>query len=103
MADGLIRSATARGAETAWAMMCLARIAMERGLLTDANLCLTLLCSQAGTARTPVARRIRRDLPGLAGTLAVMRAITPNPDGAPIREYLLDMETGDSRRIGDFT
>ena len=61
--DGLVRSATARGAETAWAMMCLARIAMERGQLTNANLCLTLLCSQADTARTPVARRIRRDLP----------------------------------------
>lgn len=79
MADGLIRSGTARGAETAWAMMRLARIALDRGLLTDANLCLTLLCSQANTARTPVARRIRRDLPGLAGTLAVARALSSPP------------------------
>lgn len=79
MANGLIRSGTARGAETAWAMMRLARIALERGLLTDANLCLTLLCSQADTARTPVARHIRRDLPGLAGTLAVARALSSPP------------------------
>lgn len=77
--DGLIRSGTARGAETAWAMLSLARIALERGRLTDANLCLTLLCNQADTARSPVARRIRRDLPGLAGTLAVARALSSPP------------------------
>lgn len=81
--DGLVRSATARGAVAAWTMLHLARSALERGQLTNANLCLTLLCSQADTARTPVARRIRRDLPGLVGTLAVARALSSPPALGP--------------------
>lgn len=77
--DAIIRTAMADGASNAWAMLRLARTNMAAGHLVGAGLCLVVLSGQARTARAPVARLIRRDLPGLAGMLAVAIALASPP------------------------